>query len=219
LHDRDGIDAAKWLIQKDEPRLDAERAGDFDPTPLSPRERIAPRAADVRQVELADQPLGALPPLLVAERLTFEHGQNVLFYGKFSKDRGLLRQVADAVLTGAQVHGRARNVGVVHAHMTGIRHHQAHDHIKAGRLAGAVWPQQAHDFAARNPEIDAANDLAALVRLPDSLCDQCFHLALLVSVRAKLLGPRYRGATVCVRVLCPPPSILTLSSRLLKIKA
>jgi hypothetical protein len=56
-----------------------------------------------------------------------------------------------------------------------LRHHQADDHVKAGRLAGAVGAEQAHNFSTRDVEADIANDLPAAIGFADSLGAECLH--------------------------------------------
>ena len=94
-----------------------------------------------------------------------------------------------------------------------VGRHQSHDDIEAGRLAGAIRPQQSHHLPAADAQINSANHLPPFVCLADSLGYQCFHLVL------SALSPFHLGAVVSVVVLRPPPSTLTLSSPPSKIKA
>jgi len=122
-----------------------------------------------------NQPLGPDAALAAAQGLRFEHGQDVLLDGELAEHRRLLGQVADAIVAGAQVHRHAGNVGLVHHHPAGLRGDQAHDHVEAGGLAGAVWPQQSNDFAAGDSKVDSADHLPSLVALADSFGDQCIQ--------------------------------------------
>src|SRR6202044_1992039 len=115
-----------------------------------------------------------------------------------------------------QVHRQARDFRRVHQHPAGLRRHQAHNHVKARGFAGAVWPQQSNHFAAGDRQVHAPDNLPSLVALADSLGNQCFHSVFWLASRYLL---RASGAVVSVIVSRPPPSILTLSSRLWKIKA
>ena len=55
----DGVDAAERLVEQNEVRLDAERSRDLDAASFATRQSVAARSADVRQIELLDQPFGA----------------------------------------------------------------------------------------------------------------------------------------------------------------
>src|SRR5579875_1493745 len=231
LEHGDGIDAAEGLVEQDELRLNAERPGNLHPPALAAGERVAARGADMAKVELVDEPLGPHAPFAKIKRLSFEHGQNIFLDRKLAKDRWLLRQVADAEVARAQVHRRMGDVGRVHQDAAGLRRDQADNHVKAGGFACAVRSKQADDLAAGDFQADAAHHLASLVALADSLGRQCFHarsLALSLPAGGQP-GRRFRnicrdgaiylGAVVCVVVCRLPPSILTLSSRVWKIKA
>ncbi len=47
--------------------------------------------------------------------------------------------------------------------LAGVGAHQADDHVEAGRLAGAVRPEQADDLAAADGEVHVLDDLARAV--------------------------------------------------------
>ena len=147
--------------------------------------------------------------------INLQYRQDVFLHGELAEDRRLLGKVADAEVARPQVHRQPRDVGLVHAHAPALGRHQSHDHVETGCLAGAVGAQQSHYLAAGDFQVDVPDDLPSLVALADSLGNQCFHSGSLL--------PLYflcaRGAVVSVVVSRPPPSILTLSSRLWKIKA
>ena len=77
----------------------------------------------------------------------FGGGADILFGGQAAKDRGFLRQIADAQPRAA-VHGQAGHVMAVDLDRAVVGRHQAGDHVEAGGLAGAIGAQQAHHFAA-----------------------------------------------------------------------
>ena len=76
----------------------------------------------------------------------FEHRAQVAFNGQPTKHRRFLRQVTDALLR-PQVHGKVGDVHVVEEDTASVRPGQTHDHVERGRLAGAIWSEQTHDFA------------------------------------------------------------------------
>ena len=127
------------------------------------------------QVQLVDQLLGARAPFPVAQRLRFQHRQDVLLRGQLAENRRLLGKIADAKIPRPQIHRHPGDVGLVHQHAAALRLRQPHDDVKAGCLAGAVRPQQPHHFAAGDPQVDVPYNLPPLVALADSLGNQCFH--------------------------------------------
>ena len=101
-------------------------------------------------------------PRRAVERERLEDREDVLLDRQPAEDRGLLRQVADA-LARADVHRIVGDVVAVEEHAAGIGRRQADDHRERRRLAGAVRPEQADDFARRDVEVDAFDDGAAAV--------------------------------------------------------
>ena len=79
----------------------------------------------------------------------FEDGHDVVPHGQFAKHGGLLGQVTDA-LAGAPMHWQRGDVLGVDGDPAVIRRHQAHDHVEAGGLAGAVGAEQADNLAGAN---------------------------------------------------------------------
>ena len=88
-----------------------------------------------------------------------EHGADVLLDGEAAKDRGFLRQIADAEPR-ALIHRQLGDVVAVELDGAAIRLDQAGDHVEHRGLAGAVRAEQADRFAAADIDADAAHDLA-----------------------------------------------------------
>src|SRR5437667_3264652 len=148
----DGIDAGKRLVEQNERGPDAKRAGDLHPATLAAGERITAIAANVAQAELLDKPLHALAALMPGNRLRLEDCKNVFFHRQLAKDRGLLRQIADAMHPRAQIHRNIGDVFAIEQHPALIERGEADDHIKGGCLAGAVGPEQAHHLTLMDVE-------------------------------------------------------------------
>ena len=91
------------LVEQDELRRDDQRPRDLGAPPLAARERVGRRRRERRQVQLGEQLAGALPSLRRREVERLEDREDVLLDGEPAEDRGLLRQVADA-LARAHVH-------------------------------------------------------------------------------------------------------------------
>jgi len=110
-----------------------------------------------------NQSLRPRAALAIAKGLRLEDGEDILLHRELAEDRWLLRQIADAKIPRTQVHRHARNVGIVHHDASGLRHDQSYDHVKAGCLPGAVRTEETDHLAARDLDVDPANDLPALV--------------------------------------------------------
>ena len=102
--------------------------------------------------------------LLAALLHHFEHGADVVLDRQAAEDRGFLRQVADAEPRAA-IHRHGGDVEAVDLDRALVDRHEAGDHVEAGRLAGAVRPEQADGLAGAHAERHAVDDLAALVAL------------------------------------------------------
>ena len=95
----------------------------------------------------------------------------LLLDGQAAKDRGLLRQVADAE-PGAPVHRHRGDVEAVDLDRALVDRHQPGDHVEAGGLAGAVRAEQPDRLAGAHADRHAVDDLAALVALGQAARDQ-----------------------------------------------
>src|SRR5215469_9118615 len=166
------------------------------------------------EIQLSNQTFGTRFALARIQCLRFKDSEDILFHRQFSKHRRLLRQIADTEVARPQVHRHPCDVIVVYKDPPRLRRHQPDNHVETRGLARAVRPQQSNHFTSRDLQIYPAYNLASLICLADSLSDQCFHRTPGFPKNAC-----YFGAVVVVVVLRPSPSILTLSSRLLKIKA
>ena len=193
----DGVDAAEGLIEQQEARLDAEAAGNLDAAALTAGERIALGRADVAQVQLLNETLGANVAFGVGNRLRFEDAHDVVFNGELAEDGWLLGQVADAVIAGPQVHGNAGDLSIVDHDATRFGNHQAHNHVKTGSFACAVGAKQPDNFSSGDGEVDLANYLPAAVGFADSLGAECLHshpmfcCAVVATSLQLLFGPRF----------------------------
>src|SRR5471032_1601178 len=133
LDDGDWVDAGERLVEQDEARLRGERAGDLDAPAFAARQRRSRRFAQVRQAQVVEQAveplvdLGGLQRLDVLIVLQIEHGADVLVDCQLAKDRGFLRQVAQAQAR-ALVDRLAGDRQAVDADVAGVGTHEAHDH-------------------------------------------------------------------------------------------
>ena len=101
----------------------------------------------------------------------FGGGADVLFGGQAAEDRCFLRQIANAQPRAA-IHRQPRDVVAFDLDRAGIGRDEAGDDVEAGRLAGAVGSQKAHDFAALHRQADAAHDGALVEALSDAGDDE-----------------------------------------------
>src|SRR6267143_4047841 len=169
------IHARKRLIQKHEPRLGRQGAGDLDAPPLPARERQAESSAHVADAQILEQLLEALLPCSALQvRPGLENRLHIVFHRQLAEHRGFLRQVAEPELCPA-VHGQQRDVDVLQANPAGIERHEPDDHVEGGGLAGTVGPEESDDLTARELERQVAYDLAGLVALGESRSLQGAH--------------------------------------------
>src|SRR3989442_6510179 len=75
---RDRVDRGEGLVEQDEGRLGAERAGDFYPPPLTSRQRERRVLAQVRDVEVFQELGEARLDLFAREALQLEDRLHVL---------------------------------------------------------------------------------------------------------------------------------------------
>src|SRR5581483_4993272 len=107
--------------------------------------------------------------------LRFQDRQDVLLDRQLAKNRGFLRQVADAKVTRPQVHGRVGNVLIIEQDAARIRRRQPHYHVKAGGFAGSVWAQQTYDLPLLHAETHTVHNPTPTVGLADFLGSQGVH--------------------------------------------
>src|SRR6185369_9566536 len=156
--DRDRIDAGKGFVEQHVVRTRRQRARDFDAAALAARERDRRRFAQPRDVEFIEQRIEFGLALLATGLDHLEHGANILLHREAAKDRGFLRQIADAE-SRALIHRQLGDVVAVQFDGATIRLDQASDHVEHGGLAGAVRTKQADRLATADIDADAAHHL------------------------------------------------------------
>src|SRR6516162_1433652 len=82
-----------------------------------------------------------------------EDRADVLLDGKASKNRGLLRQIADAE-AGTPVHRKVGDVAPVQADNPGVGGNEAGDNVEAGGFSGTVRPEQPDRFTSLHGDVD-----------------------------------------------------------------
>src|SRR5258705_7197297 len=157
--DRNRIDAGKGFVEQHVVRARRQRARDLDAAALAAGQRDRGRFAQARDVEFIEQRIEFGLALLAAGLDHLEHGADILLHGEAAKDRGFLRQVADAEPR-ALIHRQLGDVVAVEFDGAAIRLDQPGDHVEHRGLAGAVGAEQAHRLAAADIYADAAHDLA-----------------------------------------------------------
>ncbi len=101
---------------------------------------------------------------LLVIQLQFEDGTDVFLDRELAEDRSFLRQVGQAE-SRAPVNRQMRYRFAIDHDVTVVQRHQADHHVEAGRLAGAVRAEQAHDLAALHGQRDVFHDRTAAVAL------------------------------------------------------
>ena len=104
-----------------------------------------------------------------------EHRQDVLLDRHAAKDRGFLRQIAEAQ-DRAAIHRQAGNLRAVEVDPPAVGLHQPHDRIETGGLARPVRPEQPDHFAALDVQRHVVQHGAAVIGLGDRPHVQTAHL-------------------------------------------
>ncbi len=96
---RDGnrINAGERLIEQHERGTGGQGTGNFQPAAFSTGQRVGHARPDVSEVELVEQDIYAFCPLSSRVIQHFQNCQNIVLHGQPTKDRRLLRQIADTV--------------------------------------------------------------------------------------------------------------------------
>ena len=159
--DGDGVDTREGLVQQDEMGIGGERPGDLHPAAFAAGEGQRRGAAQVGNGEFRQQRLqNRLPP--VARFLHhLEHGADVVLHGQAAEDGRFLGKVSDAQPRPA-IHGQFGDIFAVQVYGPVVGRQKPHDNVETRCLAGAVRPQETHDFAALDGQADAAHHGALL---------------------------------------------------------
>ncbi len=204
LADRDRIDAGEGFVEQDQARLGGQGTGDLAAAAFTAGQAGAELVGHVAQLQFVEQ---ATEFALAAGRIQvvaqLQHQAQVVGHGQLAEHRRFLRQVAHALL-GARVHRVAGDVLAVQHDAAGIGFDQAHDHVEAGGLAGAVGAEQADHFTGIEGQPEVLDDFALLVLLAQALGDKHYFLLPAAGAAGVLfLG----GMTVRTRLPSPPEFI------------
>src|SRR5438309_9727492 len=106
------------------------------------------------------QLFAAVLPLRLAQRQRLQNRHDVLLDCHFAKNRFFLRQITHPEPR-ALVHWIIGDVGAGKNDAATVWPNESDNHVKGGRLAGAVRAEQADDLAGAGVDIDSINDRAA----------------------------------------------------------
>jgi hypothetical protein len=101
--------------------------------------------------EFREEVVNDLLALLPVGRDQFSDGQQVLFDGQSTEDRGFLRQVANPEAS-ASIHRQHGNVMAIQQDLAAVDRDQSRDHVEAGCLAGSIRAQKANGLATAHLE-------------------------------------------------------------------
>ena len=180
---------ASGSSSKNEMRLGRQRPGDLAASALAAGKRHRRRPPQMRDRELGHQRIEHRLAHFRRGLGDLENRADILLDGKPAKDRGLLRQIADAEASAA-IHRQIGDVAPIEADNPGIGGDQPGDDVKAGRLAGAVGPEQTDHLAALHRDVDVAQHRPPLEALAEPVPEQ-----------AAVVGDEPRPPTVGGRVL------------------
>ncbi len=163
--DRNRVYPGKGLVQQNEAGVGCQCARNLGAPALTTGQAHAKTVAEVVDMEFTQQrfefPLARLTVQVLAG---FQNRHDIFGDGQLAKDRGFLRQVADA-FAGPAVHRQAGHVLAVDGDLAFIRLDQANDHVETGSFACAVRAEQADDLAAIDGYGHITDDLARFVGL------------------------------------------------------
>src|SRR5262245_22647295 len=172
------IHASEGLIEQDEARLRGKGARDLHAPPLPARQADREAGAQMGDVEVAQEIVEPFADDVGVAVVQLQHRLHVFLDRQAPEYRSLLRQVGQAEPRAA-VHRRVREARAVEKQVAAVHRHEAHHHVEAGGLAGAVGAQQPDHLAAAHLEGDVLHHYARAV-------------ALLQRQRAQLVRPHHR---------------------------
>ncbi len=193
IADGDWINASERLIEQHEGWVGRKRAGNFKTTALTARKGNGRRLAQLRDVKLFQQLIELVVAFLGVRFMHLKNGLDVVFDRQSAENRCFLRQIPYAE-AGTTIHRHGGDVVAVNGDLARINRHETGNHIKAGRLAGAVRPQQAHGFAAAYNQRNTIDDASRVIGFRQAMRDQRAFVACLVSTRRRFIGAARRAA-------------------------
>src|SRR5437868_9740908 len=116
----------------------------------------------MRDRQVFEKRIEAVGQRVLVQILQLQNRAHVFRHGELAEDRRLLRQIRQASAR-PPVDRQSGQILAVELDRPAVGGHEPDDHIEARRLAGAVGPEQAHDFAAQHIERDIVNDRARLI--------------------------------------------------------
>src|SRR5690348_11283349 len=107
-----------------------------------------------------EQLITTLTALVFAQGQSLQNRHDVLLHRHFPENRFLLRQIPHPEPR-ALVHGIIGHVCSTKKNASAVWPNEPDDHIKAGRLARAVRPEQTDDLAFARGDVNSIDDSAA----------------------------------------------------------
>ena len=184
VRNRQRIDARERLVEQHDRRVGGQRAGDLGAAPLAARQRHRRGCAQPRQPEFVEQRFEPQRALGLVGHGKFEHAKDVLLDRHPAKDRGFLRQIAEAE-DRAAIHRQSGDIVAVEHDAARIGLHQSHYRIEAGRLARAVRAEQPDHFALADRERNVGQHRPLVIGFRDRHDRQ--------AIRDRCLGDRRCG--------------------------
>jgi hypothetical protein len=167
--DGNRVDARKRLIQEDDLGVGDEAAGDFQPAAFPAGKRHGQRLSQVGDVELFEQLVTSLQPLLAVDSQHLHHAQQILFDRELAEHAGFLGEVSHPAVACPAVHGPVGHVDATESDLAFVGFDHAAGHAEAGGFSGAIGSQQPDDFAGLDTKIDSVDHPTRIVGLYQSL--------------------------------------------------
>ena len=181
-----GVHAGRRLVEGEELRLGGERARDLEPALVAVREVARERVGALRDTDVVEQLVGALGDRLLLHsrlRIAEDRAEHVRAGAHVAPDHHVLqrRQVREQadVLKRSRDAARGDFVRLQIGHWLAVEHEFAGvlpvdpgQHVEEARLARAVGPDEAVDFAVPDVEAHVGERVHAAEPLADPFCHE-----------------------------------------------
>ena len=172
LETHPGVERAEGLVEKQDARLDGERARERHALPLAARELRRAAAGETIQLDAVEELVRARDGFLSRNTADTQAEDDVFAYREMPEERITLENETDAPL----LHRRLRHVLAVQDHAARVRLLEPRDEPQDRRLAGAGGAQDRRDRARGRGERDARDGRRTILReTPSEIRDDDAH--------------------------------------------
>ena len=170
----DRVDAAEWLVKKNQPRLGDQRSRDFQLASLAAGAGTRGIFGFMGEAELREKFRGAATTLIGRQVKRFKNREQVIFAREPLEDRRFLGEVPHSKPR-PLIHGEPGDIVTVEDHAPRIRIDHPDRHPKTGGLTRAITPQKPDDLPSFHVKRDRIDDQAAGIGLTKIVCFKQGH--------------------------------------------